>query len=243
MLSELQQDAPDASARRPPIRLSRFATSLRDLASGQDVDETLQLAVDLAAELIPGCDYADIMFIRQGGTTTPVSSHPIAVALDELQEKSNEGPCRSTMETRQAVVADDLGADERWPTFGPQAVEMGVRSAACYQLFLHRNDGDRLGALNLFGAGRGVFDEWATELGEVFAAHCAAVLAAAIAQEGARAALQTRDVIGQAKGILMARHKLSAVEAFDLLRRSSQSQHMKVRDLAALVAETGSLPD
>jgi hypothetical protein len=118
-----------------------------------------------------------------------------------------------------------------------------VRSAACYQLFLHRNDGDRLGALNLFGTRPDVFDEWAIDLGEVFAATCAAVLASAISQEGARAALESRDVIGQAKGILMARHKLSAEGAFDLLRRTSQSRHVKLRDLAQQVAEMGALPD
>ena len=242
-MTDLQQDHPDTSARQAPTGLRRFAGSLRDLASRQDVDETLQLAVDLAAELIPGCDYADVMFIRPGGTTTPVSSDPIAVALDQVQAETGEGPCRSTMDTEQAVVVGDLGTDGRWPTFGPRAVEMGVRSAACYQLFLHRNDGDRLGALNLFGTLPDAFDDWATELGEVFAAHCAAVLASAIAQEGARAALETRDVIGQAKGILMARHKLNAEEAFDLLRRTSQSQHVKLRDLAEQVAETGAVPD
>jgi hypothetical protein len=229
--------------RRADIRLGRFATSLRDLASRQDVDETLQLAVDLATELVPGCDYADIMFIRPGGTTTPVSSDPTAVALARLQEETGEGPYPSTLSSSRVVVVDDLRSDERWPRFGPRATELGVVSAACYQLFLHRNDDDRLGTLNLFGAQPGVFDEWAVELGEVFAAHCAAVLASAIAQDGARTALASRDVIGQAKGILMAQHKVSAAEAFDLLRRTSQSQHMKVRELAALVAETGSLPD
>ena len=232
-----------APARPAPLGLRRFAESLRELASRQDVDETLQLAVDLAAELIPGCDYADIMFIRPGGTTTPVSSDPIAVALDQLQEEVGEGPCLATVGQQEAVVVDDLGTDVRWPEFGPRAVEMGVVSAACYQLFLHRNEGDRLGALNLFSSSPGVFDEWAVELGEVFAAHCAAVLASVIAQEGARTALESRDVIGQAKGILMARHKLSASEAFDLLRRTSQSRHVKVRELAQLVAETGALPE
>lgn len=242
-MSDTEQESLRSPARAAPIGLHRFAASLRELASRQDVDETLQLAVDLATELIPGCDFADVMFIRRGGTTTPVATHPTAVALDQLQVETDEGPCRSTMESERAVVVDDLGTDERWPRFGPRAVEMGVASAACYQLFLHRNDGDRLGALNLFGSRPGVFDDWATDLGEVFAAHCAAVLASAISHEGARAALDSRDVIGQAKGILMVRHKVSASEAFDLLRRTSQARHVKLRDLAQQVAETGALPD
>jgi hypothetical protein len=237
-------DLPEpASAGSPSGGHRRFAASLRELASRQAVDETLQLAVDLAAELVRGCDVADIMFIRPGGTTTPVSTDPVAVAIGRLQEETGEGPCLSTVDTEEVVIADDLRTDGRWPVFGPRAAELGVRSAASYQLFLHRNDGDRFGALALYGSGPAAFDADAIDLGEVFAAHCATVLAAAISQEGARVALESRDIIGQAKGILMARHQLSAAEAFDLLRVRSQSRNLKLRDLATLVADTGALPD
>ena len=236
-------DRPEsAGARSVPAGLRRFAASLRMLASRQDVDETLQLAVDLAAELVRGCDVADIMFFREVGTTTPVSTDPIAVAIGRLQEETGEGPCLDAARHKEVVITGDLAVDERWPSFGPRIAEMGMRSAVAYQLFLQRNDGDRFGALALYGAQPHAFDEGSVELGEVFAAHCAAVLAAAIANEGARAALESRDVIGQAKGILMARHNVSASEAFDLLRRASQSRHLKLRELAQHVAEAGALP-
>jgi hypothetical protein len=139
------------------------------------------------------------------------------------------------------VVAHDLAHDERWPVFGPRASALGVASTLSYQLFLHRNDGDRLGALNLFGTRPYAFDQDAVAVGEVFAAHCAAVLASAIAQEGASAALRSRDVIGQAKGILMARHEVDADEAFAMLRRASQREHTKLRVIAERVASTGRL--
>ena len=229
--------------RPAPDRHRRFAASLRELASRQTVDETLQLAVDLATELVRGCDIADIMFIRPGGTTTPVSTGPLARALDQLQAECGEGPCLTTTGDDQIVVADDLRADARWPTFGPRAAELGVRSTACYQLFLHRNEADRFGALALYGHDVHAFDEQAVVFGEVFAAHCATVLAAVITQEGARAALESRDIIGQAKGILMVRHRVSAAEAFDLLRRTSQDRHLKLREVAERVADTGALPD
>jgi hypothetical protein len=219
-------------------RLSELAASLRELASRRTVDETLQLAVDRATELIPGCDYADVMFIGPGGTTTPVSTDPVAVALDELQAETGEGPCLAAARETARVVVHDLDHDERWPAFGPRAAELGVFSALSYQLFLLRNEGDRLGALNLFGTHPYAFDRDAVAIGEVFAAHCAAVLASAIAQDGATAALASRDVIGQAKGILMASHGVDANEAFDLLRRASQRQHAKLRDVAARVATT-----
>jgi hypothetical protein len=228
--------------RAGPGGLRRFAASLRDLASRQAVDETLQLAVDLAAELIPGCDFADIMFIRPGGVTTPVSTDPLAVALDELQAATDQGPCVMAARDQTRVLSHDLATDERWPDFAPRAVEMGVASALSFQLFLLRNDGDRLGALNLYGTHAHAFDEDAAALGEVFAVHCAAVLASSIAKEGANAALESRDVIGQAKGILMAQHRVDAVEAFTMLREASQERNIKLRQLAQQVADTGALP-
>jgi hypothetical protein len=228
--------------RAGPGGLRRFAASLRELASRHDVDETLQHAVDLAAELIPGCDFADIMFIRPGGMTTPVSTDALAVALDELQAATDQGPCLMAARDQTRVLAHDLATDERWPDFAPRAVEMGVASALSFQLFLLRNDGDRLGALNLYGTRPHAFDEDAAALGEVFAVHCAAVLASAIGKEGANAALESRDVIGQAKGILMAKHRVNAVEAFTMLRETSQARNTKLRQLAQQVADTGALP-
>jgi AmiR/NasT family two-component response regulator len=79
-------------------------------------------------------------------------------------------------------------------------------------------------------------------LGELFAAHCTATLAAAISREGAAAALASRDLIGQAKGILMVTQQVSAAEAFDLLRGASQALDVKLRDVADRVTRTGMLP-
>jgi hypothetical protein len=225
-----------------PASLQRFAGALRDLASTQHVDQTLQLAVDLAQELVAGCDLADLMFVGAGGTTTPVSTDPLAVALDDLQGEHDQGPCITAAREEPVVVCDDLGTDARWPDFGPRAVEMGVRSAVSYQLFLHRHDRDRLGALNLYSRHANAFDESGVVLGEVFAAQCSAALAAAIAKEGAATALESRDRIGQAKGILMERRRIGAAEAFDELRRASQELNIKLRDVADHVARTGSLP-
>ena len=215
---------------------------MRDLASEEHIDATLQLAVDLATAHVGGCDLADIMFIRAGGLTTPVSSEPLAIELDRIQDATDEGPCLSAGRDDTVVISDDLGTDERWPTFGPRAADLGVRSALSYPLFLHRHDGDRIGVLNLYGNASAAFDAVAIDLGEVFAAQCAAALAAAIAREGLQAALESRDVIGQAKGILMQRHRWSANEAFDQIRAVSQRRNVKVRAVAEHVADTGELP-
>jgi hypothetical protein len=227
----------------PATGLGRFAAALRELASRQHVDETLQLAVDLATELVRGCEIADVMFLRKGGVTTPVSSDPLAREIDRIQQESDEGPCLSAARAHPVVVSDELATDERWPTFGPRAVaEVGVHSALSFQLYLPRNGGDRYGALNLYSTTPSAFVDESIALGEVFAAQCTTSLAAAIAREGAEAALGSRDLIGQAKGILMATEQVTAEEAFDLLRRTSQDLNVKLRDVADHVARVGTLP-
>ena len=103
-------------------------------------------------------------------------------------------------------------------------------------LFAVRGD---LGALNLYAGARGVFDHGSEELATVFAAHAAIALAGAQEEAHMRVALDNRDVIGQAKGILMERHKLTPDQAFVLLARASQENNVKIRDLAVLIATTG----
>ncbi len=223
---------------------NRLASALRDLASRQStVDETLQAAVDLCHRLIPGCEIADIMFLQRRQVTTPVSTDPQAILLGRAQQETGEGPCVDAALREKVVVAQDLRHDRRWPDFGPRALEQDVVSILSYQLFLNRGDGDRFGALNIYGTAPNVFDDESVELGEVFSAHCSAMLAAAIEQEGLQAALRSRDAIGQAKGILMERHRFSAREAFELLKTVSQEKNIAVRDLAEQVTTTGELPD
>ena len=97
-------------------------------------------------------------------------------------------------------------------------------------------EGDTLGALNLYSKHHGAFDDEAVAVGSVFATHAAVALAGAQHDEQMQKAPQTRDVIGQAKGILMAQQHVTADEAFDVLRRASQRMNIKVRELAERVA-------
>lgn len=226
-----------------PAGPKQFAASLRTLAARQGVDETLQLMVDLSVELISGCDLADVMLVHPSGVTTPVATEPLAVALDRAQVAAEEGPClHVALDTEPLVRADDLGADPRWPRFGPDAVMLGVRSALSYRLYLGDDRSRRIGALNLYAHRAHAFDVDAVGLGEVFAAQCASVLSSAIEIEGLHAALASRDKIGQAKGILMERFDLDAAAAFDLLRKTSQDRNIKLNQVADRVVRQRRLP-
>jgi hypothetical protein len=135
--------------------------------------------------------------------------------------------------------SDDLRTDDRWPKWAAVAVENGVLSVLSFQLFVER---DSMGALDVYGAEPGAFDRDAENTGLLLASHAAVAMAGMRKVENLRIAVDSRDVIGQGKGILMERYKIPAGEAFDLLVLVSQRTHRKLRDVAEALTTTGELP-
>jgi hypothetical protein len=109
----------------------------------------------------------------------------------------------------------------------------------CFQLFVA---GDRLGALNIYASSPAAFDDECQEIGQMFAGHAAVALAGAEHESNLRSGMGTRDIIGQAKGILMERYKLTADRAFGVLSRASQEVNRKLADVARELTETGAVP-
>jgi hypothetical protein len=104
-------------------------------------------------------------------------------------------------------------------------------------------EGDYFGALNLFACTPHAFDEESEGVGAAFATHAAVTLAGARQQADLRTAVGSRDLIGQAKGILMERHKLTADQAFSVLARASQQTNRKLVDIALELSDTGVLAE
>jgi len=201
------------------------------------VEDTLQAITRAVIDGVPGAMSAGITLVDRRGTfDNRASTDDLPKRVDALQVEVGEGPCLEALREHRTVRADDVATDERWPQFGPRAARLGAASMLSFQLFVDENN---LGALNLYSAERGAFDPVAEEIGLVFASHAAVALVGAQQESGLRTALDNRDVIGQAKGILMERYKLSAQQAFLLLVRSSQSHNVKLRDLADQLANTG----
>ena len=218
-----------------------FADIARTLLAEDDVQHTLQKICDLAVETIEGCDHAGISFLKGKNVSTPAASDDVPRAVDAIQYETGEGPCLDAIRKHEVFATGDLAAEDRWPNFSHRAHdETGVTSMLCFRLFVAA---DTLGALNLYSKGVDAFDEEASAVGMVFAAHAAIALSSALHDEQMDEALRSRDVIGQAKGILMAREGLTADQAFDSLRRASQRLNVKLRELAAEVAYTGEPPD
>lgn len=216
-----------------------FAEVARSLLAQTDVQHTLQKIVDLAVETINGCEHAGVTYLKGREVSTPAATDDVPVRCDAIQAEAGEGPCLDAIREHQVFRTGDLGGERRWPHFATRAQrETGVRSMVCFRLFVK---GDTLGALNLYSKATDAFGDEACAVGSVFAAHAAVALSSALHQEQMDEALRSRDVIGQAKGILMAREGVDADAAFDMLRRASQRLNVKLRDLADEIVHSGDL--
>ncbi|WP_432521792.1 GAF and ANTAR domain-containing protein [Kineococcus sp. SYSU DK006] len=216
-------------------RLARLALELHPEQSPEAVMERVVAA---AAALVPGAQEATLTRVRSRRVFSAAASGERGRGLDELQDQTGQGPCLDTLFHQAVTHVADLSTDERWPQLAARAGEVGLRSMLCFRLYVA---GENLGALDLVSALPGAFDEESEEVGQLFVAHAAPALAATEQVADLRVAVASRDVIGQAKGILMERHRITADQAFTLLSRVSQESNRKLRDVADELAATGQL--
>lgn len=205
-----------------------------------DVEATLQAITAAAIGAIPGAEECSISYVIDRRSVQPRAfTGDIPRDLDLEQERLQEGPCLDAVWQQETVRIDDMRTEERWPRYAAIAVERGVLSALSFQLFVAENN---LGALNLYAAAPGVFGEESEDVGLVFAAHAAVALAGARHEQHLQQAVTSRDLIGQAKGVLMERYKLTADAAFALLAHTSQRMNRKLVDVARELVTTGAMP-
>lgn len=213
--------------------LAEFARSLRDArrSMSQTLDEILRTAILLIPGAVTGC----ITTVRRGERTVVASTDPVAEELCRLQYELGEGPIPTEVHHLDVVVADDLTDEDRWPQFAAVAVEHGFKSLAAFQLYSNVDD---IGALVLYSGETGAFDSDAMTIGEALAAHAAIAMLSARDNEQFRTGLASRDIIGQAKGMIMERYDLDAVQAFDLLAKLSQQQNLPLHRVARDLVDT-----
>ncbi len=217
---------------------SDFAEMALALAAEPDVDETLATICEYAKTGLP-CDHAGIHIVRNREIETGASTDPIVEHADKLQMEYDEGPCLDSVWEHNTFVVHDTATDERWPTFGPMAAKMGLRSILSIRLFDHQQT---LGALNLYSSDVREFSPDDVALGHIFGQHASVAFAMARKEQGLRQAIDARHLIGQAQGILMERFGLSDNQAFSVLRRYSQDNNVKLRAVAEHIISTRQLP-
>jgi GAF domain-containing protein len=218
-------------------RLSELA---RTLDAKEGLDETLKQIVQAAVGTVPGVQHASISSVqRRGEVLTLAATGELPRAVDHAQYDSGQGPCLDSLFDQKTVRLSDLATEHRWPGFTGRARELGVGSMLSVQLFV-RSDG--LGALNLFSEVPNAFDDSSEHVALLFATHAAVAMSSEQSKEDLRTAVTTREVIGQAQGILMERFKITDDLAFRLLVKASQDANRKLRDIAEQLTATGELP-
>lgn len=222
------------SAAHEMIRVA-MAQLTENFATKTGADAVLNSVTSSAVQLIDGVDAADILVIADGRFTSMAPTTDLVVQLDRLQQDLQEGPCLEAAVADAVIRSADLRDEPRWPRFAKAAVELGARSVMSFQLYRHQSG---VGALNLFGREPHQYSLDAEAIGAMLATHAANALVAADRQQQFDSALSSRDVIGQAKGVLMERYGVDAVQAFDMLTSLSQNSNTPVRVVATHVVET-----
>lgn len=212
---------------------NNFSEIARKLVAENDAHATLTRIVRLAVDTIDNCQHAGITVIEGRNISSPASSDSIPEIVDRLQAETNEGPCLDAIRNEAVFYTGNLSKDSRWPNFASRAyVESGIESILSFRLFL---EGDTMGALNLYSQLRDAFDEHDVAFGTIFATHAAVAWSTAKTIENLRGGITSRQLIGQATGILMARQNVDEEQAFEMLKRASQRLNIKLSSIAERV--------
>jgi GAF domain-containing protein len=210
----------------------------RDLQAAPDMAVLLQCITAAAVSEIDGADYACISLVEGRTVRSQAATDELVRRVDERESALNEGPCITSLRDEVTVRSNDFEKEDRWPNFVQAAMKDGIRSMLAVQLFV---EGDNLGALNIYATQPNAFTEHDESIAMLLAVHAAIAMKSNTTESQLRIALDSRDIIGQAKGILMERYKISSVEAFHLLVVASQHTHLKLRQVADTLATTGEI--
>jgi GAF domain-containing protein len=218
----------------------------RVVIADRELSDVLTEITGIARRAMPSVEAASITLIRDEKPFTAAYDGQMALDADELQYERGYGPCMDAGRAGQVLLVDDMRSDQRWPDYAKQAAAHGVLSSLSVPLPFQ---GVTIGALNTYAGRSQVFDDHDIELAEEVAAWVA--VAVGNAESSARTSedliqlrsvMMSRALIEQAKGILMERHKIKEDEAFTVLTHASQRTNTKLREVAAELVRTGTLP-
>jgi transcriptional regulator with GAF, ATPase, and Fis domain len=201
---------------------------------GAGIVDVLTKLTSASLALVPGVDLAKISLIDNGCFRSIPATSELTALLDRAQQVAGQGPCLDAINGHKAIRCDDLRTDVRWPRFAPSATAAGVHSVLSCPMDIRCNTG---ATLSLFGFQAEAFGVESEATSAMLANHAAIALISAKQERQFRAALATRDVIGQAKGMVMERFGVDAPRAFAMLKAISQATNTPVRDLSAKLVD------
>jgi transcriptional regulator with GAF, ATPase, and Fis domain len=218
------------------VRLAALIRDVQDRRPTEMASALDELTVT-AVQYVPAAQYAGITVVDGRGrldTQSSIGRYP--ALLDVIEQRHQDGPCLQAVRHHHTVRVDDLDTETRWPNYQRDALaQTPIHSVLSYRLAANHRT---LGALNFYAERPNAFDNESETLGFVYATHAALAWNALRRDIQFRDALASRDIIGQAKGMLMERHQINAEAAFNLLRQFSQESNTPVAELSRRIAAT-----
>lgn len=216
--------------------LAELVQTLQQEQQDTDLDAVLRKLTESAVNSMPDAQSAGITIASLDGEVRTVSAtNPYPLLLDQIQQRHGQGPCLSAAWDQDVIRINDMTLDDRWPAYCREAVEATpIRSVMSFPLFA---DHHSVGSMSFYTEQPNVFDDEVAELGLILATHTALAWNTLRRDEQFRSALASRDIIGQAKGMMMGRFNIDAVQAFELLKRLSQSSNTPLALVARQLVE------
>ncbi len=213
---------------------------LRRALHVQDAElrSTLDAVAAEAVRTIDPAAYCGVNLLVRGKFVPQATFGVPPEKLDAFQQANGTGPCVDSARDQSVVLSVATVTEDRWGEFGALAAGLGVQSMLCVPL---RVDDNQLGSLSLYGTSPSAFGPRDETVARLFALHAAIAIADSQRVTNLQAALRSRDVIGQAKGILMERRRITADQAFAVLTHASQQANRKLVDIAEKFVLTGEL--
>ncbi len=206
-----------------------YARMALELEGFDSTDEALDTVTQYARVAVEADD-AGIMVLQGQTVTTPAGTSSEVNRAHQLQSELNEGPCLQALTGGEhTYLVTNTLSDERWPTWGKAAADLGYHSVVSSSL---ETETRRLGSLNVYSKNVEAFDDHDVEVMRLLAAHASVAIAATRMRSELHTALGTRTTIGQAQGILMHAFNISSDQAFAYMRRLSQDQNVKLFSVA-----------
>jgi GAF domain-containing protein len=222
----------------PPELLTTFRSMAEIIYSGESFDSVYDALCRSAVEFVDGCDHASLMLRRNGRNQTVAASDEVARGIDDLERSLGEGPCLDAIDESEpdTHMCPDLTSGSQWPKLAVQILEKTeVRGMAGFRI---RQDGQKVGALNVFSDTPGALTDHSLEQAIMLTAFASVAMAALDRGEEAttlRAGLQSNREIGKAIGLLMAMHDIDDERAFQMLSTVSQEMNIKLAQVASQV--------
>jgi GAF domain-containing protein len=214
-----------------------FARLALQLHGTQGVEETVEAVMEFALQAL-GCTHSGIVLKERSGPAT-VASDRVVEQIYQFQIECGDGPMLAAYRDDQVVHVRDCLGDARWPGWAARATDLGLRSVLHLPLRVGR---ETVGVLSVYDERPDAFTADDEAIAHILARHASVAVANARQVQNLGAALDARKVVGQAMGILMERFDLDSDRAFAVLRRYSQDQNVKLRDVAQRLIETRRLP-